>query len=117
MEKGGLESHGWSHWIPVDSLKKNDKNATGLYLLRNSKTDEILYFGEGKIFERVSNHLKKAKITNYPQRNAFGDVDNIECSFIIKSEFSKNQRLELENDLIASLIVFFGKVPLGQFIG
>ena len=76
-----------------------------------------MYVGEGKIFDRVSSHLKKATITNHPQRNAFGDVHNIECSFIIKSEFSKNQRLELENDLIASLITYFGKVPLGQFIG
>ena len=86
-------------------------------MLKNSETCEILYIGEGKISDRVASHLNKAKIKDHPQRHIFGSIDKIQCSFIVKSEFAKNQRLEFENDLIGALINFSGRVPLGQFIG
>ncbi len=115
---GGLLGLNWSAWLPVGrGLDELDGGEVGLYLLRRSGADELLYIGEGKIRDRVSTHLKKGEKPDHRQAFAFADPTDVELSFVRRDDLEKHQLLEMENDLIAAHIVEVGEVPAAQFLG
>lgn len=73
----------------------------------------LVYIGQGRIGDRVRDHLGK---TEGVQANIFG-AGPVAVSWVANETWLAHQRLELENDLIAAFVIATESVPLAQFVG
>ena len=91
--------------------------ALGLYRIRHAGTSQLLYIGEGGITGRLAAHLQKTRNPTHLQGAIFSPASALECSWVVNNTWAKHERLELENDLIASHLLMTGAVPAAQFLG
>ena len=85
----------WSPWQSISALK--GCTSAGLYRLRMG--DELLFFGHGKIWERVRLYKDSA----------------MQCSYVCDQQWSRRDRLELLNDCIAMMVLATETLPVAQF--
>jgi hypothetical protein len=62
-------------------------------------------------------HLAKTRAQAHPQGQLFAAAEPIACSWIVNGDWLSHQRLELENDLLASHLLVTGEIPVAQFRG
>lgn len=104
----------WSAWQPADALSTE---GCGLYRIRAAGTPTLLYVGEGAIKGRVHAHLQKMSLPGHAQGQLLRDAGVLEASFIREDGWHTNQRLEIENDLIAAHVLEHRTQPAAQFLG
>jgi len=110
--------HAWGAWTVVsDVLTRPPKQANGLYRFRVRGKSGLVYVGQGRVADRIASHLKKGSAAGHSQQGHFNDPASLEVSWVLSGEWLDHQRLELENDLIASHVLTFGYPPAAQFIG
>jgi hypothetical protein len=108
----------WSEWRPLDLHdRKSFEAGTGLYRLRGTEADTLLYIGQGVIPDRPLAHLAKLRQPDHAQARIFSAQSRLEWSWVLNEEWTPLHRLELENDLIASHILQTGTIPPAQFLG
>ncbi|SMF70765.1 hypothetical protein SAMN02982917_3932 [Azospirillum oryzae] len=108
----------WSGWFGLSTLSTASMSSTtGVYRIRRRGEAILTYIGQGIIAKRICAHLAKAKATEHRQAALFSDPAALEVSFATDLQWLPHQRLEIENDLIASHLLVTGKVPYAQFIG
>jgi len=121
---GGLEGspcgplwcgHRWSAWTPLPGLLP-PSTGVGLYRIRYSGSEALLYVGEGKARGRLRAHLAKIERQGHPQGELLGRSP-LEASWVLEGGWLGHQRLELENDLIGAHVHLTGAVPEAQFLG
>jgi hypothetical protein len=76
----------------------------------------VLYIGQGKIASRLRAHLQKALNRAGAQGEIFAGAQQLKSSWVVGDAWLPNHLLELENDLIASHVLFTGAVPAAQFL-
>jgi hypothetical protein len=110
--------HQWSSWLPIaEVLKSLNSSANGLYRLHGAEHSKLLYVGQGMLRSRLSCHLQKALNPENEQGTIFANTSSLECSWVQNDNWYPHQRLELENDLIASHLLVTEVVPSAQFLG
>jgi hypothetical protein len=60
---------------------------------------------------------RKSRRAGQTDRAFIGFAAVLVCSWVVNNEWLSHQRLELENDLIASHLLETGKIPVAQFCG
>ena len=109
---------GWSEWLPVgDTGTVANLGGVGLYRMRTSGAQALVYVGEGRIGDRIKAHLRKGTDPEHPQYHSFRDAGLLELSFVFRPDLLRHQRLEIETDLIGAHVLEHGAVPLAQFLG
>ncbi len=109
--------HQWSPWARVQQAITGvipDK-ANGLYRIRRTHDQSLLYIGQGLVSARLAAHVRKAGKPAERQADFFSN--DATCSWVLNSEWHARQRLELENDLIAAYMLETASVPPAQFLG
>jgi hypothetical protein len=76
-----------------------------------------MYVGQGLIATRLQAHLARTRLHEHPQGRLFAAGAPLACSWVANKEWLLHQRLELENDIIASHLIATGEVPSAQFRG
>jgi hypothetical protein len=109
--------HVWSPWVPLMDIAAHRPHGSGLYRIRGRETVPLLYIGQGIITSRLLAHLVKTRIPGHAQGQLFAAAAPLECSWVVNDEWLPHQRLELENDLIASNLLVIGEIPIAQFQG
>ena len=109
--------HPWTDWTPIETYKSVPTKAEGLYRIWDKGQPTLLYVGEGKIGNRVGAHLNKKSKPNHPQGELIASARSLMFSYVIGPDWHRHQRLELENDLIASHVLAHGLRPSAQFLG
>lgn len=106
--------HQWSPWYPLSSVQNYlNVNEVGVYRIRIVNEPTLLYIGEGKIRLRLQAHYRKVQ---KQEVNWVFDMP-LECSWVSNDSWHKNQREELENDLIASHLLITEMITTLQFRG
>ena len=90
---------------------------SGLYRIRGRECGGLMYIGQGHIAPRLVAHLAKTLVQEHPQGQLFAAAAPLGCSWVVHNEWQSHQRLELENDLIASHLLATGEIPVAQFQG
>jgi hypothetical protein len=110
--------HNWSDWQPLNpATTLPPVNALGLYRIRDAAKSGVLYIGEGIIAARLTTHWRKTRKAGDRQGDFFRDAVQLECSWVLNSDWQAHHRLELETDLVGSHLLVHGIVPAAQFIG
>lgn len=110
--------HEWSDWMPVAHvLKSLSPESIGLYRIRGAGQPKLIYVGQGVIRSRLGSHLNKAITPLTRQGVIFANAQSLEASYVCNLSWYKNQREELENDLIASHLLVTETIPDAQFLG
>ncbi|HEU4557561.1 MAG TPA: GIY-YIG nuclease family protein [Longimicrobium sp.] len=110
--------HRWSAWEALPTaIWRTDAAVTGLYRIRAKDDPSLLYVGQGVISARLRQHLRKATASDDAQGRIFRAADSLEVSWVANRDWRQNQRLELENDLIAAHVLVREAPPPAQFIG
>ena len=110
--------HSWSAWDGLDSaLHRLPPKAQGLYRIRGQEDPFILYIGQGVLRARLQAHAKKIHPSGHSQGALFAAAGSLECSWVDNRQWMDHQRLELENDLIASHLLVMDELPTAQFRG
>lgn len=113
----GWCGHTWSTWLPVAAaLPVIPVGAEGLYRIRDSQRPNLLYIGQGSIGPRLGAHLRCRTVTGHAKGRIFANAAALQCSWVVNLTWTEQQRLELENDLIAAHILETGLVPDAQFL-
>jgi hypothetical protein len=108
--------HDWSPWRSLPGLHKQlSANATGLYRIRRSGMESMLYIGQGRIRMGVDTH--KRKVDKLDERQTEVISGPLECSWTLNDSWYSHQRLELVNDLKAAYMLTTGEILAAQFIG
>jgi hypothetical protein len=108
----------WSTWSDYQkTLSTLESSKIGLYRIRKKDNDSLLYIGQGKISDRLRNHVLKGNIVDHTQSDIFRPLEDLEFSYSVITNPESHHLLELENDLIASYIIMTRTIPAGQFIG
>jgi hypothetical protein len=104
----------WSDWLPLrEAVRRMTRGIRGLYRIRRVGEDQLIYVGQGSIASRSIGHLRR-----WGQgEEVVADLQHFECSWVETPGLLANQRLELENDLIASHMLVTGALPERQFAG
>lgn len=89
----------------------------GLYRLRHTDSESLLYIGEGVIAARLAVHLRRTRDVDDVQGRIFNPAVHLECSWVINAIWVKHERLELECDLIGSQVLITRAIPTAQFLG
>jgi hypothetical protein len=111
-------AHQWSNWVPIaQAFDYLSSSSLGLYRIRSLIQPGVLYIGQGKIKQRLKDHLGKAINPKNEQGRIFASAGTLECSWVINDSWFSHQRLELENDLIAAHVLVTETVPVAQFLG
>ncbi|MFZ4434388.1 MAG: hypothetical protein ACOYOQ_14445 [Microthrixaceae bacterium] len=108
----------WSDWTPFgDTVGAGaiPPGSRGVYRLRDSGSDELLYVGQGVIASRFAAHARSASTPGSTKNRLFGG--EVEASWVQLDHLSVRCLLEVENDLIASHVLVFGRAPASQFAG
>jgi len=111
VRSGGLD---WSPWVPI-AVSFGAARGEGLYRIRRAGHALLTYVGEGVIASRLAAHLAKAADARQRQHDHFAATDLV-CSYV-SGLWSKPQRLELENDLLANHMELLDVPPAAQFLG
>ena len=105
----------WSGWEAVEKLPSS--LGSGLYRIRGGGGQPgLAYIGEGAITGRVRAHLAKLRLQGHEQGQVLAALGPLQVSWV-EGPWVSHQRLELENDLIASHILVEGRPPRAQFLG
>jgi hypothetical protein len=97
------DGHQWTDWTSLRPLSAGPATPrSGLYRIRGSDSNTLLYIGQGKIRGRLLAHLAKTANPQERQGSILAAQQRLECSWTINDEWLPHQRLELENDLIAA---------------
>lgn len=104
----------WSAWQPAGTVTNEGH---GIYRIRAAGAPNLLYVGEGVITSRIRAHLKKISQPDHPQGRLLGSAGPLEASFVRQDAWHRNQRLEIENDLIAAHVLEHHAQPAAQFLG
>ena len=87
----------------------------GVYRAMRPDTEGLVYIGQGRIADRINNHLAKGNDPGHVQREFFsGDLT---WGWVTLPNVHRTQLLEVENDLIASHVLVHGHPPEAQFLG
>ncbi len=87
----------------------------GVYRAMRPDTEGLVYIGQGRIADRINNHLAKGNDPGHVQREFFsGDLT---WGWVSLPNVHRTQLLEVENDLIASHVLVHGHPPEAQFLG
>lgn len=110
---GGLT---WSPWTPLtlDNLAQLPKT-NGIYRLAG-QTSDLVYIGEGRVAARLRTHLAKLG-AGTQQGTIFAANAPLAFSCVLSDDRLRNQRLELETDLIAAHVIATQHAPVAQFLG
>ena len=107
--------HQWSSWVPLETRTRVALvPAVGVYRIRGAD-ERIVYIGEGLIAARLREHERSARTATSPQGRALAAAQPLACSWVVNADWKAHQRLELENDLIASWVLVTGSPPSAQF--
>jgi hypothetical protein len=87
----------------------------GLYRIRASVGQGLVYIGQGKVRERLRARWRVEIGRLASEEGAREVAGRLECSWTLDPAWLQNQRLELENDLIAAYVLVAGEAPLEQF--
>lgn len=112
--------HHWSDWARFDITNIANSPATdGLYRIQAVGHGScLIYVGEGRICSRLKDHLKEASSEKESRKYAhFARETLLEFSVVTNSQWTKNQRVELEHDLIGAHVISTGLAPIAQFGG
>jgi hypothetical protein len=110
---GGLT---WSPWTPLTLTELGLlAKSNGLYRIAG-ETPGLAYVGEGLVTARLRTHLAKLG-SSTAQGMVFASDAPLFFSCVLNVEWLRNQRLELETDLIAAHVVALRHPPAAQFIG
>ena len=110
--------HSWGAWtVASDASARPPRRASGLYRFHRQGEPTLVYVGQGRIADRLRDHLKKGSTSGHSQQGHFHEPDSLEVSWVLSGEWLDHQRLELENDLIAAHVLAFGCPPAAQFQG
>jgi hypothetical protein len=109
--------HDWSPWILLEELAAHRPQGSGLYRIRGWERGSLMYIGQGRIAPRLLAHPAKTRVHEHPQGRLFATSAPLECSWVLNDGWLSHQRLELENDLIASHLLATGAIPVAQFRG
>lgn len=110
--------HQWSNWISITQASTClAKDSVGLYRLRSRNQSGLLYIGQGKIKDRLTDHQRVVKNPKTRKGEIFASAGTLECSWVINELWYKHHREELENDLIAAHLLVAETVPPAQFLG
>jgi hypothetical protein len=109
--------HEWSPWIPLGDIARHQPSESGLYRIRGRERGALVYVGQGSVALRLLDHLAKTRGPDRVQGQLFAAAAPLECSWVVNDEWLSHQRLELENDLIASHLLATGEIPSAQFQG
>ncbi len=109
--------HHWTPWIPLMEVAAHRHQGSGLYRIRGGGHGALLYVGQGLIASRLLAHLAKTRVFGHTQGQLFAAAAPLACSWVVNDAWLSHQRLELENDLIASHLLVTGAIPLAQFQG
>lgn len=110
--------HQWSAWQPLaTTMQQLSKGQSGLYRIRSSELPTLLYIGQVNLKDRLNAHHKKALQPHDAQSKEFATAPALQCSWVDNATWQAHQRLELENDLIASHLLMTETVPPAQFLG
>ncbi|WP_190640887.1 hypothetical protein [Oculatella sp. FACHB-28] len=113
--------HQWSQWQPLSTVVQQlPADKYGLYRLQSAHQTGLVYIGQGLVKARLNIHLKKASKPpekQDKQGEVFTSAEPLECSWVLNQDWHLHQRLELENDLIASHLLVTEQVPAAQFMG
>ena len=104
----------WSGWEAAEKLPSS--LGSGLYRLWGGGQPGLAYVGEGGISSRVRAHLAKVRSPGHEQGQVLASLVPLQVSWV-EGGWVSHQRLELENDLIASHVLVEGRAPAAQFIG
>ena len=74
-----------------------------------------MYVGEGKVADRIRNHISKGADPAHRQSDFFDD--DVTWDWVDLAGTHRTQLLEIENDLIASHVETLGRPPEAQFLG
>lgn len=74
-----------------------------------------MYIGQGKVTDRIRNHIVKAAAPAHRQSKFFDD--DVAWDWVDMAGTHRTQLLEIENDLIASHAETIGRPPTAQFLG
>lgn len=111
-------NHQWSDWHPLDQLPTRVIGSrSGLYRIRGNGLSRLVYIGQGGVVSRLTSHLDSAKVGATAKGRSFAACGALEASWILDDQWSKNQREELENDLLAAHYLGTGEAPVAQFGG
>jgi hypothetical protein len=91
--------------------------ALGFYRVRGRGQPTLLYIGQGVIAQRLRSHRRKSGQPEHHQGPIFGSTEVLEYAWVVNTHWRPHQRLELENDLIASHLLMTGILPAAQFLG
>jgi hypothetical protein len=110
--------HSWSPWRPLaSSAQAAQAGSQGLYRIRGAAAEQLLYIGQGLVEARLAKHLQTALAGTGRQGAIFTEAGSLECSWVACADWSMNQRLELETDLIGAHVLYCEAPPAGQFLG
>lgn len=110
--------HDWSRWHSLSALPKELRTGRkGLYRIRETEGEGLLYIGEGRVRERLIAHSRKKSNTAHPQGRVFSKATGLEGSWTLNETWHSHQRQELESDLIAAYLLETGSIPKAQFLG
>ncbi len=108
--------HNWSDWVSVtDAVTQITPKSFGLYRVCRQDEADLIYIGQGMVRERLAAHLAKGLSPTAKQSDWFASP--LQCSWVLNADWGEQQRLELENDLIAAYLLTRGCVPPAQFLG
>jgi hypothetical protein len=109
--------HKWSPWLPAAKRQLPISADLGLYRIRDADAQQVLYLGQGRIRTRITSHEKRAAARETKAGKILDSASRLEFSWVVNNTWYDNQRLELENDLIAAYVIELGHAPAAQFLG
>ena len=108
--------HAWAPWTPMNDAAPPE-GRSGLYRIRRTGLENLIYLGQGRIAARLRDHMRKGWQEGHPQGVHFQRPETLEVSWTMGDNWLDHQRLELENDLIAAHVQATGSAPAAQFLG
>ncbi len=106
--------HEWSAWEPLEDGAATP-GVRGLYRIAGNGVPGPAYVGQGKLRERLMDHLRTARAGDSKKGRALASCGELRFS-VVEYDIGNQQILELENDLIASCFAVAGEPPAAQFM-
>lgn len=106
-----------SDWWPLEKAVRMAAATSGLYRIRRRSDAALSYIGEGRVRHRLLAHMTKGASSTHPQSAYFSEPESLEAAFVAADHLLPHQRLEVENDLIASHLLMLRSLPRAQFLG
>jgi hypothetical protein len=91
------------------------RGSVGVYRARRPSQPALVYVGQGKVADRIRNHISKGTDAAHRQSDFFDD--DVAWNWVDLAGTHRTHLLEIENDLIASHVETLGQPPVAQFLG